>query len=62
MAFSFYGNFSKCAKREKIKKNEETMPFLKSHVLGTLEVISIKFGMWSTDVGGCVHSKNYLIS
>ena len=32
--------------------------FLKSHILETLEVISLKFGMWSAEVGGHVHSKN----
>ena len=32
--------------------------FLKSHISGTLEAISLKFGMWSTEVGGSVHSKS----
>ena len=27
-----------------------------------VEAISLKFGMWSTEVGGCVHSKNRLVS
>ena len=31
--------------------------FLKSHILGMLEAISLKFGMWSTEVGGHFHSK-----
>ena len=36
--------------------------FLKSHISGTLEAISLKFGMLSTEVGGRVHSKNRLVS
>ena len=28
----------------------------------TLEAISLKFGMWSAEVGGHVHSKNCLVS
>ena len=36
--------------------------FLKSHISGTLEVISLKFGMWSAEVGGRVHDKNRLVS
>ena len=35
--------------------------FLKLHISGTLEVISFKFGIWSTEVGGSVHSKNRLV-
>ena len=35
--------------------------FLKSHILGTLEVISLKFGVWNTEIGGCVHGKNRLV-
>ena len=36
--------------------------FLKSHISGMLEVILLKFGMWCTEVGGRVHSKNRLVS
>ena len=36
--------------------------FLKSHISGTLEAISLTFGMWSTEVGGHVHSKNRVVS
>ena len=62
MVFVFYGSFCKCAKRErKLRKNEETKLILKSHILGTFDAISLKFGMWSTDIGGCVHSKIVLI-
>ena len=35
---------------------------MKSHISGTLKVISLKFGMWSAEVGGRVHSKNRLVS
>ena len=35
--------------------------FLKSHISGTREAISLKFGMWSAAVGGHVHSKNRLV-
>ena len=35
---------------------------LKLHISGTLEVISFKFGMWSAEVGGCIHSKTHLVS
>ena len=45
-----------------LDKNEETKPILKSHISGTLEAISLKFGIWSTGVGGSVHSKNHLVS
>ena len=36
--------------------------FLKSHISGTLETISLKSGMWGAEVGGNVHSKNRLVS
>ena len=36
--------------------------FLKSHISGTFEAILLKFGMWSTEVGRRVHSKNRLVS
>ena len=36
--------------------------FLKSHISGTLEAISLKFRMWSAEGGGSVHSKNRLVS
>ena len=50
-----------------VQKEEEKNPkklsqFLKSHISGTLEVISLKFGMWSAEVEGSVHSKNRLVS
>ena len=35
---------------------------LKSHISGMPEAISLKFGMWSTEVGGSVHSTNRLVS
>ena len=65
MAFAFYSSFFKCAKRgRKIrrKKMKKLSQFLKSHISGTLEAISLKFGMWSAEVGGSVHSKNHHVS
>ena len=65
MAFAFYSSFCKCAKRgRKIrrKKTKKLSQFLKSHISGTLEAISLKFGMWSAEGGGNVHSKNRLVS
>ena len=46
----------------KKKKTKKLSQFLKSHISGTLEAISLKFGMWSAEVGGSVHSKNHLVS
>ena len=54
-----------CDKKKKNKKKKKTKKlsqFLKSHILGTREAISLKFGMWSAAVGGHVHSKNRLVS
>ena len=60
--FAFYSSFCKCAKRKRKKKKEKKpkklSQFLKSHISGTSEVILFTFGMWGTEVGGCVHSKN----
>ena len=44
------------------KKTKKLSQFVKSHISGTREEVLLKFGMWSTDVGGCVHSKNLLVS
>ena len=52
-----------CEKRKKNKKKKKTKKlsqFVKSHISGTLEAILLKFGMWSAEVGGSVHSKNRL--
>ena len=60
MAFAFYSSFCKCAKRGRKIRREKTKKlsqFLKSHISGTLEAILLKFGMWSAEVGGSVHSK-----
>ena len=46
-------------RRKKVKKLSQ---FVKSHISGTREAISLKFGMWSTEVGGHVHRKNRLVS
>ena len=65
MAFAFYSSFCKCARRgRKIrrKKPKKLSQFLKSLISGTLEAISLKFGMWSAEGRGSVHSKNHLAS
>ena len=62
-AFAFYSSFCKCAKRGRgSKKTKKLSQFLKSHISGMPEAISLKFGMWSTEVGGHVYSKNRLVS
>ena len=48
--------------KEEKKKTKKLSQFLKSHISGTREAISLKFGMWSAAVGGHVHSKNRLVS
>ena len=65
IAVTFYSSFCKCAKRgRKIrrKKTKKLGQFLKSHISGTLEAISLKFGVWNAEGGGSVHSKNRLVS
>ena len=65
MAFEFYSSFCKCATRKRKirrKKTKKLSQFLKSHISGTRKAILLKFGMWSTAVGGHVHSKNRLVS
>ena len=65
MAFELYSSFCKCATRgRKIgrKKTKKLSQCLKSHISGTPGTISLKFGMWSAEVGGHVHSKNHLVS
>ena len=62
MAFAFYSSFCKCATRKRKKTTKKLSQFLKSHISGTREAISLKFGMWSAAVGGHVHSKNRLVS
>ena len=54
----------KDGKKEEKKKKGKTKKlsqFLKSHISGTVETISCIFGMWSTEVGGRVHSKKILV-
>ena len=49
-----------CDRRKKTKKKKKAKKlsqFLKSHFSGTRDAISLKFGMWSAEVGGSVHSK-----
>ena len=36
--------------------------FLEVHISETSGAIYLKFGIWGTDVGGHVHSKNRLVS
>ena len=64
MAFEFYSSFCKCATRgRKIRRKKNKLSqFLKSHISETREAISLKFGMWSAEVGGSIHSKNRLVS
>ena len=63
MAFKYYGSFCKCAKRgRKIRGGggggtKKLSQFLKSHISGMLEVILLKFGMWSTEVAGMTTAK-----
>ena len=65
-AFAFYSSFCKCATRGRkirIKKNPKKLSqFLKLHISGTRKAILLKFGMWSTEIGGSVHSKKRLVS
>ena len=49
-------------KKNKKKKTKKLSQFLKSHISGMPEAISLKFGMWRTEVGGNVHSKICLVS
>ena len=49
-------------KSEEKQETKKLSQFVKSHISGTLEVISLKFGMWSTKVGGRGHSKNRFVS
>ena len=45
--------------KNKKKKNEETKPIFEvAYPSGTHEAISLKFGMWSTEVGGSVTAKS----
>ena len=64
MEFAFYSSFCKFTKRQRQgrKKMKKLSQFVKSHISGKLEVISLKFGMWSTEVDRRVHSKIRLVS
>ena len=47
-----------CKKRKKNKKKTKKLSqLLMSHISQALEAILLKFGMWSTEVDGRVHSK-----
>ena len=66
MAFAFYSSFCNCATRKRKiiirKKTKKLSQFLKSHISGTREAISLKFGIWSAAVSGNVLSKIRLVS
>ena len=49
-----------CEKKK--KETKKLSQFLSSYISGMPEAISLKFGMWSTEVGGNVHSKIRLVS
>jgi len=59
--FTLYGNFDTLTKIRK-KKKEKLSQFLKLYILETPGVIYMKFGMWGTDGGGHLHSKNHPVS
>ena len=42
---------------KKKKKTKKLSQFLKSHISGTLEAISLKFGIWCTEGGGVSTAK-----
>ena len=46
----------------KKKKTKKLSQFVKSHMSGMREVILLKVGMWGTEVGGHIHSKNRIFS
>ena len=47
--------------KKKKKKTKETKLIFEVVYLGMVEVISLKFGVGNTDVGGHVHSKHHLV-
>ena len=49
-------------KKNKKKKTKKLSQFLKSHISGMPEAISLKFEMWSAEGGGNLHSKICLVS
>ena len=55
MAFAFYSSFCKCAKRgSKIRrKTKKLSQFLKSHISGTLEAISLKLFFFNPGLMDC---------
>ena len=44
------------------EKTKKLSQFLKSHISGMLETILLKFGLWSSDIGGHAHSKSHSVS
>ena len=57
----FIAVFVSVQKKVEEKKMKKLSQFLKSHISGTLEAILLKFGIWSAEVGGRVHSKTRLV-
>ena len=58
----FIAVFVSVRQEKEEKKTKKLSQFLKWHISGMREAISLKFGMWSAAVGGHVHSKNRLVS
>ena len=56
--FLLYGNFN-TFKRKKTKKLSQ---YLEVHISKTPGTIYLKFEMWGTDGGGCLHSKSRPVS
>ena len=44
-----------------IRGKKKLSQFLKSDISGMLVAILLKFGVWTTDIGGHVHSKYHVI-
>jgi len=47
---------------EKKEKTKQLSQFLEVHISETPGAIYLKFGIWGTDVGGHLHSKNRPVS
>jgi len=62
--FPLYGNFNTFTKRrkKKEKKTKKLSQFVEVRISETPGAIDLKFGIWGTDVGGHLHSKNRPVS
>jgi len=47
---------------QKEKKKKKLSQYLEVHISEMPGTIYLKFGMWGTDIGGHLHSKNCLVS